>query len=344
VSHGAIIKGLLAKLKKLTLKELSDVHIHNAEVLHVGTSDPCDACGSIFVEQETDVLDTWFSSALWPFAILGWPIACARAKSEKRKAKNNCEALPGSDLEKYYPTQVLSTDRGIINLWVARMIFSGLEFTGQEPFSDVIVHATVLTKEGKRMSKSKGTGIDPLDLIGQYGADATRFGLIWLFMGGQDVRFGQEPVIAGKKFLNKMWNASRFVAGKTSGRVVQDFPEEAKAPENIQMQKAVMELLRTVTERLGKFEFGQALHDIYESFWHTFCDTYLEWSKGEEDEETKQTLGATLVTFLKLLHPFIPFVTETLWQELRRKDWPEYLMTAEWPEAIQNTKAQNQKQ
>ena len=154
------------------------------------------------IEGTDDVLDTWFSSALWPFATLGWP-SSAKATAGKP-----------SDLEKFYPTQVLSTARDIINLWISRMIFSGIEFMGEVPFNDVYIHPTILTKDGKRMSKSLGTGIDPLILVEKYGADATRFGLIWQNMGNQDIHFAEEHLMAGKKFANRLWSISRFVLGQ----------------------------------------------------------------------------------------------------------------------------------
>lgn len=264
------------------------------------------------LDGETDVLDTWFSSALWPFATLGWP-----------------EKTP--DLEKYYPTQVLSTARDIINLWVARMVYSGIEFMDREPFADVIVHATVLAKDGRRMSKSLGTGVDPMDLIAKYGADATRFGLIWMSLGGQDMKFGEEPIIAGKKFLNKIWNASRFVGGRLGGDISCAFPESPRIVENAAMIESAHAAAKTITESIDAYDFGQALHIAYDFFWHTFCDKYIEWAKTRDDEETKQTLGATLAASLKLLHPFVPFATEALWQHIRKDDWPQQLMIAEWP-------------
>ena len=246
-----------------------------------------------------DVLDTWFSSALWPFAILGWP--------EKTK-----------DLDDFYPTQVLSTARDIINLWVARMIYSGLEFTGKKPFSDVIIHATVLNKEGKRMSKSLGTGIDPIQLIDQYGADATRFALIWQSMGGQDMKWQQEAVVAGKKLLNKIWNATRFVLTRST-----DYPEHAiEATESI--NKDILEKFEKIksetAESIKNYEFGQALHALYDFFWHNYCDEYLETSKKSQSEETNQTLVYVLAGTIKLFHPFIPFATEALWEKMPMKD------------------------
>lgn len=272
------------------------------------------------IDGEEDVLDTWFSSALWPFATLGWPSTAKTSEGEP------------SDLERYYPTRVLSTARDIINLWVARMVYSGIEFMGREPFCDVIVHATVLAKDGRRMSKSLGTGVDPMDLIATYGADATRFGLIWMSLGGQDMKFGEEPIIAGKKFLNKIWNASRFVVGKLGDDVSPAFPESPKILENSAMIESVHDTTSTVTKSLDAYDFGQALHTAYDFFWHAFCDSYIEWAKSRDDEETKQTLGAVLVASLKLLHPFVPHATETIWQRIRGNDWPEQLMIADWPD------------
>jgi len=247
-----------------------------------------------------DVLDTWFSSALWPFATLGWP----------NKTK---------DLEEFYPTQVLSTARDIINLWVARMIYSGIEFTGKKPFSDVIIHATVLNKEGKRMSKSLGTGIDPLQLVDQYGADATRFALIWQSMGGQDMKWQQEAVIAGKKLLNKIWNATRFVLSRDISEIDLDIP---KATEEINKNiLAEFEKIKSeTTKSIKKYEFGQALHALYDFFWHNYCDKYLEESKNSKTEETNKTLIYVLSGTIKLLHPFIPFATEVLWDKMPIKD------------------------
>lgn len=290
----------------------------------------CQSCGGKNLEPELDTFDTWFSSALWPFATLGWP----NAQGQGSKVKGQ-----RWDLESFYPTQVLSTARDIINLWVARMVFSGVAFMGREPFRDVIVHATVLAKDGRRMSKSLGTGVDPLKLIETYGADATRFGLIWMSLGGQDMKFGEEPMVAGKKFLNKIWNAARFVTAKTSGNISEDFPEKPMTLQNASLIEAVHDVSAKVTKDIETYEFGQALHALHDFFWHTFCDQYVEWAKksldgardGQDDEETKQTLGATLVASLKLLHPFIPFVTEALWQQIRKDDWPEQLIIAEWP-------------
>jgi len=264
-------------------------------------------------QQVPDVLDTWFSSALWPFATLGWPIDTAHGKPKK-----------GGDLKSFYPTQVLSTARDIINLWVARMIFSGLGFTKKEPFKDVVIHATILTKEGKRMSKSLGTGVDPMELIEKYGADATRFGLIWQAMGNQDIHWSEEHVLAGRKFCNKIWNASRFVLQQIGISNFQ-FPISKKLRPKTMADKKILDQLKKVTgeidKGLEKYEFGQALHKLYDFFWHDFCDKYIEISKKQlmtqnSKPMTQQVLFYVLLKSLKLLHPFMPFITEEIWQQL----------------------------
>ena len=259
-----------------------------------------------------DVMDTWFSSALWPFATLGWP-------------KKNGE------LEKFYPTQVLSTARDIINLWVARMIFSGIEFMGEAPFSDVYIHPTILTKDGKRMSKSLGTGIDPLVLVEKYGADATRFGLIWQNMGGKDIHFTEEHILAGKKFCNKLWNISRFVLTKTGITNYElRITNEKLSKEDKEILEKLNETIKTANENIDAFQFGQALHTIYEFVWREFADKYIEFSKTRDDEGAKQTLVFTLTAILKLLHPFMPFVTEEIWGSLLIEN-KKLLMMEQWP-------------
>jgi len=274
------------------------------------------------IEGVNDVLDTWFSSALWPFATLGWP----------KKTK---------DLKKFYPTNVLSTDRGIINLWVARMIFSGKEFMQKEPFKDVYIHATVLTKEGKRMSKSLGTGIDPVNLIEKYGADATRFGISWQIMGGQDIRFVEDNIIMGRKFCNKLWNASRFVllqfpsfcGQKRRGRRDASLrpPNSKLTVADKKILKVLDKTIKSVDKDLESFRFGRAARRLYEFFWHDFCDVYIEKSKKQVDLKTKKILLYVLLNSLKLLHPLIPFITEEIYQKLPIKNKKQCLMIEEWP-------------
>ena len=230
-----------------------------------------------------DVLDTWFSSALWPFATLGWPIACAQNKKSNLKDKNYCSPQSGTDLEEFYPTQALSTDRGIINLWVARMIFSGIEFMKEKPFSQIIIHPTVLAKDGRRMSKSLGTGIDPLILIDKYGADAMRFGLIYQMMGGQDIKFDESHLLAGKKFANKIWNAARFVALQSNSP--EDYPQKIQSSDLINdHDKKIIGSLEDVKIKIDKyidnFEFGQALHLLYDFFGINFVMFILKNQKN----------------------------------------------------------------
>jgi valyl-tRNA synthetase len=270
------------------------------------------------IEGEESVLDTWFSSALWPFATLGWP----------KKTR---------DLKEFYPTDVLVTGRDIINLWVARMVFSGIEFLKKEPFKYVFINPTVLTKEGKRMSKSLGTGIDPMDLIEKYGADATRFGLIWQVKTGQDLRFDEAIIQMGRKFCNKIWNATRYVLLQIANDKLQI---ERKLRPSEKMTKAQREIIKslekttkTVNKNLEKFEFGKAAENLYHFFWHEFCDKYIEESKREIKEGnpfTKKVLLYVLLKSLILLHPFIPFITEELYQKLPLKNKKTSIMIEEW--------------
>ena len=282
------------------------------------------------LEGENDVLDTWFSSALWPFAALGWPTACQQSQKSKVKSqKNICEPIPGSDLEQFYPTQILSTARDIINLWVARMVYSGLELTGEKPFTDVIIHATILTKEGKRMSKSLGTGIDPMILIEKYGADAVRFGLIWQAMGGQDIHWDETAVVAGKKFANKVWNIARFILQQTNNPQLTIDKLQLKNTENKKIIAKLSETKKSIEKYLDEYEFGQALHTLYDFIWHDLADKYIESSKKLNDKESKQTLYYCLLEILKLLHPFMPHLTEEIYQNLPSKN-KDLLMVEEW--------------
>ncbi|MBU4223745.1 valine--tRNA ligase [Patescibacteria group bacterium] len=244
------------------------------------------------LEGTNDVLDTWFSSALWPFATLGWP---------DKNAK---------DLKEFYPTQTLSTARDIINLWVARMIFSGSEFTGKEPFSEIIIHPTILTKDGKRMSKSLGTGIDPMILIASHGADATRFGLIFQTMGGQDIHFSEDHIVAGKKFCNKIWNAARFVLERSAK---EDINKKKLSKQDKKILRELDKVKKTINKNIDEYKFGHAIRALHEFFWHEFCDKYIEYAKEQKNKNTDAILSRVLVESLKLLHPFMPFITEEIW-------------------------------
>ncbi len=296
------------------------------------------------MKQSEDVFDTWFSSALWPFAVLGWP---ASAKASAGKPKKI------SDLERYYPTDVLSTARDIINLWVARMVYSGIALAKKLPFKNVIVHATVITKDGQRMSKSLGTGIDPLELVEKYGADATRFGLAWQISDAQDIRFGEEDILAGKKFCNKIWNASRFVIQNADSKLnIENHPQP---PLNLPLTKGkkkrgsdltpadkkiltgLEKLKKDTKKHIEKYEFGKALRKLYDFFWHQYADIYIETAKKQlTDEKLKaQTQNVLLyvhLNLLKLLHPFLPFITEEIWQIFKESNSSKnLLLTEKWP-------------
>jgi len=300
---------------------------------------------------EKDVLDTWFSSALWPFAALGWPAsapASAKATAGEKATADKAQKNKKSDLEMYYPTDVLSTARDIINLWVARMIFSGMEFTEKIPFKDVYIHATVLTKEGKRMSKSLGAGIDPAKLIEEYGSDATRFGIAYRIMEGQDIKFVIDNIVMGKKFCNKIWNASRFVLGQIgisncnptgslALRTIQQFSISKPKEKNLTIiDKKILKQLdkttRSVNKDLEKYQFGKAAHTLYDFFWHDFCNEYIEKFKSQKSKvKSQKVIIYVLITSLKLLHPFIPFITEEIYQTLPIKNKKSCIMIEEWP-------------
>jgi len=266
----------------------------------------CLICEKCKPKQVDDVFDTWFSSALWPFATLGWP----------KKTQ---------DLKKFYPLNTMVTARDIINLWIARIVFSSLELLGKIPFKNIIIHATILAKDGRRMSKSLGTGVDPLDLVEQYGADATRFGLAWQITELQDIRFDESNIIAGKKFCNKIWNASRFITqqiGKEKMKIAGKPRGTTSADKKI--LKDLDKLIESANKNLEKFQFGKAIQEIYDFFWHKFCDVYIETAKSQinkaktkkQTENTKKILLYTLTNSLKLLHPFTPFITEEIYQRL----------------------------
>ena len=289
-----------------------------AHFASIETPEKCSICGKCQPKQSEDVFDTWFSAALWPFATLGWP----------KKTK---------DLEQFYPTNIICTARDIINFWVVRMIFSSLELLKQVPFKKIIIHATIMTKDGRRMSKSLGTGINPMDLIERYGADATRFGLAWQVTELQDIRFGEENMMAGKKFCNKIWNASRFVTQQVGDEKF-DITTKPK-PVTKEDKKILEELEKTIKKvdnNLAKFYFGAAIQEIYHFFWHQFCDLYIEEAKDQIKEEksaenTKKILIYVLATSLKILHPCMPFITEEIYQSLPLKE-KKALIIEKWPE------------
>ena len=277
----------------------------------------CPKCGGK-VRQDNDVLDTWFSSALWPFSTLGWPEMT-------------------EDLKKYYPTSVLVTGYDIITFWVSRMIFSGLEHMDAKPFSTVFIHGLVRDAQGRKMSKSLGNGIDPLEIIDKYGADALRYALATGNSPGNDMRFSDEKIEAARNFANKLWNASRFVRMNLTIDEIK-LPEADKlAAEDKWIIHEFNKLAASVTSSLDKFEVGVALSSIYDFTWDVFCDWYIELTKArlnekgtEENLTAQNVLGYVLTGILKLLHPFMPFITEEIYQALPHKD--ESIMISKYPE------------
>ncbi len=291
----------------------------------------CPACGGP-VRQDPDVLDTWFSSALWPFATLGWP-----------------EKTP--ELDYFYPTTVLSTARDILFLWVARMIMQGLKFAGDIPYAEVIIHPTVFNAAGKRMSKSLGTGVDPLDLMEHYGADGMRFGLMLQTTGSQDIRFAEEKLAHSRNFANKVWNASRFVLMSLREDYEPGPPEPLTVADRWILSR-LADLSQTVDVCLDAdrareagaepFQFGEAARALYDFFWSEFCDWYIELAKGRLAEggpagtAARRNLVFVLDRALRLLHPMMPFVTEEIWRRLPlpTEDRADSLMISEWPRGL----------
>ena len=291
--------------------------------INVKREDPtaCEKCGSTHLTREEDVLDTWFSSALWPFSTLGWPEQTA-------------------DLNYWYPTSVMVTGYDIIFFWVARMIFSGCEQMKKIPFHTVLIHGLVRDDKGRKMSKSLGNGIDPLEMAEKFGADALRFNLITGNSPGNDTRFYTEKCEAMRNFANKIWNASRFVMMNLSIDHYELPAADKLEREDKWVLSKLNRLVKEVTENLDSFEIGVASAKVYDFIWDTYCDWYIELTKTRlngTDEDAKLTaqnvLCYVLVTLLKLLHPFMPFITEEIYQALPKCDGAEdILMTAQWPE------------
>lgn len=285
----------------------------------VSETDPteCQHCHSTHIHQEEDVLDTWFSSALWPFSTLGWPDEGSE------------------DFKYFYPTDVLVTGYDIIFFWVARMIFSACEHAGKPPFHTVFIHGLVRDDKGRKMSKSLGNGIDPLEMADQYGADALRFNLITGNSPGNDMRFYTERCEAMRNFANKIWNASRFLMMNLT-------IDRCELPDRLELEdKWILSKLNSVipevTENMERYELGVAAQKVYDFIWDSYCDWYIELTKTRlqgEDEDSKlraqQVLCYVLTETLKLLHPFMPFITEEIWQALPHSG--DYLMLQQWPQ------------
>jgi len=292
--------------------------------------DRCPSCESDQLRQDEDVLDTWFSSALWPFSTLGWP--------EETK-----------DLETFYPTSVLVTGRDIIFFWVARMIFSGLEHTGQVPFYDVNIHGLILDAQGRKMSKSLGNGIDPIEVIDKYGADTLRFALITGVTPGNDVRFHWEKVENTRNFANKIWNAARFVLMNLEGYEPVEVAEEDLTLADRWIISRLANTAEDVTRLLEEYDLGEAAKTLYEFIWDEFCDWYIELAKirlGQSADShhrlvAQNVLLQVLFDTLRLLHPFMPFITEEIYQNLPGHNdtimldaWP--VKGQVWPEALED--------
>lgn len=288
----------------------------------------CSKCSSSRVVQDEDVLDTWFSSALWPFSTLGWP-----------------EETP--DLKKFYPNDLLVTGFDIIFFWVARMIFSGIEQMGETPFADVYIHGLIRDAQGRKMSKSLGNGVDPLEVIESFGADPLRFTIVTGNAAGNDIRWNQDKVNANRNFANKIWNATKFALMHIEGRRVGSIEIQRNALEP--MDKWIISRMNQVTgevqENLEKYELGIAAQKLYDFLWNEYCDWYIELVKprlfqgeGPSKEAALATLKEVLETGLKLLHPFMPFITEKLYQAIQ--DTEPTIMVSQWPQ----WKASNQYQ
>ncbi|MBB3131810.1 valyl-tRNA synthetase [Paenibacillus rhizosphaerae] len=289
--------------------------------IHVAHEDvtQCSKCGSTELTQDNDVLDTWFSSALWPFSTLGWPEETA-------------------DLERYYPTNVLVTGYDIIYFWVARMIFTALDFTGEIPFKDVLMHGLVRDSEGRKMSKSLGNGVDPLDVIERYGADAMRYMISTSSTPGQDLRFRWERVEQARNFANKIWNASRFALMNLEGFTYDDIDISGElSTADRWILHRLNETSRDITRLIDAYEFGETGRLLYNFIWDDLCDWYIEFAKlslygdnAAAKKTTQSVLSYVLDRTLRMIHPFMPFISEEIWQHLPHEG--ETITLAAWPE------------
>ncbi|GAB6138871.1 valine--tRNA ligase [Halanaerobaculum tunisiense] len=298
-------------------------YCQDCEEVIVTTDQPteCSECGSQDLKQDEDVLDTWFSSGLWPFSTLGWPEDTA-------------------DLDYFYPTDVLVTGRDIIFFWVARMIFMSLEFMEEKPFSDIYIHGLVRDAQGRKMSKSLGNGVDPIEVIDEYGADTLRFTLITGNTPGNDIRYRKERVEASRNFANKLWNASRFVLMNLEDFALEeiDYSKLEYTLADQWMLSRLNKKIKQITDLLDDYQFGQVAEELYDFVWSEFCDWYIELIKPrlyqDEDEIAYQTaqhvVWFTLSNILRLLHPCMPFITEEIWEQL--PSGADSLIDATWPE------------
>ena len=295
--------------------------------IHVSKKAPerCEKCGSNKLHQDPDTLDTWFSSALWPFSTLGWP---------NKEAK---------DLKTFYPTNVLVTGYDIIFFWVARMVFSGLYAMDEKPFSDVLIHGIVRDSQGRKMSKSLGNGIDPIEIIDKYGADSLRFSVLSGTTMGNDIRYMPEKLEQASNFANKIWNAAKFIINNMSSKEeIFAFEDSIKNKESLKIEdrwilNKLDNLIKTVTKNIEEYDLGIAIDNIYSFIWNEFCDWYIEMAKlrlyskdKKEKVQVSFVLNNVFSNSLKLLHPFMPFITSEIYKELANRDNKELIIT-QWP-------------
>ncbi|MFA5449599.1 MAG: valine--tRNA ligase [Clostridia bacterium] len=281
----------------------------DCDAIIVEKHDPakCPKCGSANIRQDEDVLDTWFSSALWPFSTLGYPEKTA-------------------DLEYFYPTDVLVTGHDIITFWVSKMIFSGIECMGEKPFSEIVIHGLIRDALGRKMSKSLGNGVDPIELIDRYGADSLRFSLCTGVAPGTDIKFAEDKPEPARNFMNKIWNAARFVLMNIEGRTLPKIENVNFSAADKWILNSLNQVVSEVNQNLDKYEFGIAAAKLYDFIWSDYCDWFIELTKpvlyGEDEAQRDDCLAVldyTLKTILKLLHPFTPFITEKIWEESGEK-------------------------
>ena len=306
--------------------EIENSSVEPQFIVSIKKPEQCPFCKKCDMQQSTDVLDTWFSSALWPFATLGWPDKTV-------------------DLKNYYPTSLITTAQEIFYLWVARMVFSSLEFLKKIPFEEVYIHSTILNFEGRRMSKSLGTGIDPLQLIDKYGADATRFGLISQTSREQQaIRFDERAILAARNFVNKLWNIARFIQMQCQS----EFNLPASVKPITMADRWILSrlnyLIDSTAKKIENYELGEAAKELYEFTWHELADWYLEITKFQNENPNLQNntvdiLKFAILNLLKILHPFIPFVTEKIYSQLTNSK--KLLIIEDWPDT--NKKLINQK-
>ncbi|MDR0504018.1 MAG: valine--tRNA ligase [Treponema sp.] len=294
----------------------------------------CPGCGSSGIEQDPDVLDTWFSSWLWPFSTLGW----------EQPSLDASNSAPHTDFRRYYPTTALVTGYDIIFFWVARMIMAGLEFTGQAPFRDIYIHGLVRDRQGRKMSKSLGNGLDPLELVDEFGSDAMKFTLAFMCAQGQDILVDKNSFKMGSKFANKIWNASRYILMNLSGRQTAENPPLIAADRWIYSR--LNSAVKTIREAFFSYRYNDAAAACYEFFWNDFCDWYVEATKlsmKSDDEAEKDRAAAILLDVLsqslRLIHPFLPFVTEEIYQKIQGAGSSEkkgMLINSRYPEYDEN--------